>query len=147
MLGQTLSDPEGVEHGGTMKGLGLLPHNTVFSSEKVRKSEEGMLSDVGGIFSNLSGLEYKGYEMHMGTSDTEKNILSSGNIYGTYIHGIFDREEISKAVAESLMREKGIDESELTTFDVESYKQTQYDKLADYVREALDIEYIYSILR
>ncbi len=39
MLGQSLSDPEGVEDGGSMKGLGLLPVTTTFTTEK--RPEQG----------------------------------------------------------------------------------------------------------
>ncbi len=34
MMGETLSDPHGVEAGGTIKGMGLLPMDTVFAKEK-----------------------------------------------------------------------------------------------------------------
>ena len=146
MLGKCLEDPLGVEHGGTMKGLGLLPHTTVFKDQKVQKTEEGTLNEVEGIFSELSGKEFKGYHIHMGVSNTEKSILNAGNIYGTYIHGIFDKEEISKVVVGALMNQKGISSDELKTFDLESYKEEQYGKLAAALREVLDMNKIYGIL-
>lgn len=146
MLGQSLEDPYGVEHGGKMKGIGLLPHSTVFGKEKVRRAESGTLADVGGIFSKLSGQEYRGYEIHMGTSEGMANIINNGNVYGTYIHGIFDRESIAKTVVTAIMEEKGLDPSEVQAFDLDEYKQTQYDILADELRKVLDIDYIYSIL-
>ena len=34
MLGQTVSDPDGVEGGGTLAGLGLLPADTVFQGKR-----------------------------------------------------------------------------------------------------------------
>lgn len=147
MLGQNLSDPHGIEHGGEMSGMGLLPHSTVFEEQKIRTSESGVLSDVDGIFRELSGKEYRGYEIHMGTSGADGNLISEGNVYGTYIHGIFDREEIAKAVAEALLKEKGLDFSDVKAFDVDSYKQTQYDILADGLRKSLDMELIYSLIK
>ncbi len=36
MLGETLSDPHHVEAGGTIKGMGLLPMDTVFAEKKTR---------------------------------------------------------------------------------------------------------------
>lgn len=146
MLGQSLSDPNGVEHGGTMAGLGLLPHSTVFADHKVRTAEEGTLSDVGGIFEELSGKKYKGYEIHMGISGADGNIVNSGNVYGTYIHGIFDREGIAATVIEALMKDKGLDPKDIKAFDLDEYKQEQYDILARELRKSLDMEYIYSIL-
>lgn len=43
MLGDTLSDPLHVEAGGTIKGMGLLPMDTVFAGEKTRTRAEGAL--------------------------------------------------------------------------------------------------------
>lgn len=147
MLGQSLSDPHGVEHGGSMSGIGLLPHSTVFENEKVRTNAVGVLSNVDGIFSQLSGKTYQGYEIHMGVSGADGNIINEGNVYGTYIHGIFDREEIARTVVERLLSEKGMDFSDVKAFDVESYKQQQYDILADGLRKSLDMDLIYSLIK
>ena len=147
MLGQSLSDPSGVEHGGQMSGIGLLPHSTVFEDEKVRTNATGILSEVDGIFSALSGKTYQGYEIHMGVSGAGGNIINEGNVYGTYIHGIFDREEIARAVIEALLSEKGMDFTDVKAFDVDAYKQVQYDILADNLRAALNMDLIYSLIQ
>lgn len=146
MLGQTLSDPLGVEHGGEMAGIGLLPHSTEFAGEKIRTATDGVLSDVEGIFSGLSGKQYQGYEIHMGVSETNRNIINEGNVYGTYIHGIFDKQEIAKTVVEALLRAKGLDFSDVKAFDIEEYKQTQYDILADGLRKSLDMDLLLSLI-
>lgn len=147
MLGQSLSDPQGVEHGGTMSGIGLLPHSTVFENEKVRTNAVGILSDVGGMFSQLSGKTYQGYEIHMGISGVDGNIINEGNVYGTYIHGLFDREEIAAEVVKALLAAKGLDASDVKAFDVDAYKQSQYDLLAEGLRKALDMDLIYSLIK
>ena len=147
MLGQSLSDPDGVEHGGTMSGIGLLPHSTVFENEKVRTNAVGVLSNVEGIFSELSGKTYQGYEIHMGVSGASGNIINEDNVYGTYIHGIFDREEIALTVVKALLSAKGLDFSDVKAFDVDAYKQSQYDILADGLRQALDMDLIYSLIK
>ena len=54
ILGRTISDPGHVEHGGTMRGMELLPIDTVFEGDKVRAAEEGILTRVDGMFSLLS---------------------------------------------------------------------------------------------
>ena len=146
MLGQSLSDPAGVEYGGDMAGIGLLPHSTVFEDQKVRTAATGILSEVDGIFAGLSGKEYQGYEIHMGVSGTDINIINEGNVYGTYIHGVFDKEEIAKTIVTALLAAKGLDFSDVKAFDIEAHKQTQYDILAEGLRKSLDMELLRKIV-
>lgn len=151
MLGLSLSDPDGVEHGGEMAGMGLMDFQTVFEPHKTRTRTLGVLSEVSGIFSALSGREYDGYEIHMGISKNSQgepggNIINCGNVYGTYLHGIFDKDTITKAVIGALLESKGLSSKDLKTFDMESYKQQQYDILARELRAALDMEAVYRIL-
>ena len=68
MLGETLADPEGVEAGGSMKGMGLLPMDTVFASEKTRTRVSGVFQNVAGDLQELSGTVLEGYEIHMGVT-------------------------------------------------------------------------------
>ena len=165
MLGMELSDPFSVESGGTMAGMGLLPTKTVFEKEKVRTRVSGNFNEVSGILAELSYVEFEGYEIHMGQTTYDFNeeelttidnvngediIKNDGlykdNVYGSYIHGIFDKEEVSKAIVESLCIHKGIDYSSISTVDIEKYKEEQYDKLAEGIRNSLDMKAIYKIL-
>ena len=165
MLGMELSDPFNVESGGTMAGMGLLPTKTVFEKEKVRTRVSGNFNEVSGILAELSYVEFEGYEIHMGQTTYDFNeeelttidnvngediIKNDGlykdNVYGSYIHGIFDKEEVSKAIVESLCIHKGIDYSSISTVDIEKYKEEQYDKLAEGIRNSLDMKAIYEIL-
>ena len=165
MLGMELSDPFNVESGGTMAAMGLLPTKTVFEKEKVRTRVSGNFNEVSGILAELSYVEFEGYEIHMGQTTYDFNeeelttidnvngediIKNDGlykdNVYGSYIHGIFDKEEVSKAIVESLCIHKGIDYSSISTVDIEKYKEEQYDKLAEGIRNSLDMKAIYKIL-
>lgn len=146
MLGLSLRDPHNVENGGEISGLGLLSCDTVFEEEKITVRVEGKLETVSGIFSSLSGLEFEGYEIHMGDTTNNKNIVNEGNVYGTYIHGIFDRDNVSRAVIEAILKNKGLEIENLKTFDIKEYKQTQYDILADEIRKSVDMEYIYKVM-
>ena len=165
MLGMELSDPFNVESGGNMAGMGLLPTKTVFEKEKVRTRVSGNFNEVSGILAELSYVEFEGYEIHMGETTYDFNeeelttidnvngediIKNDGlykdNVYGSYIHGIFDKEEVSKAIVESLCIHKGIDYSSISTVDIEKYKEEQYDKLAEGIRNSLDMKAIYKIL-
>lgn len=146
MLGTVLKDPLGVEHGGVMSGLGLLDQETIFEGEKTTTRVSGKLNEVGGIFKDLSHVEYEGYEIHMGKTTNNKTIVNNKNVYGSYIHGIFDKEEVSKTIIESLLKKKGKSLEELKTYDMNKYKNEQYDILAAEVRKALDMDKVYEIM-
>ena len=68
------------------------------------------------------------------------------NVYGSYIHGIFDAPGIAQAVVSDLCRRKGLDPSESERFDLDAYKQKQYDILADAVRCGLNMDLVYKVL-
>lgn len=146
MLGVSLADPYGVEHGGKMAGMGLLSSETVFAKQKTRTRATGLLPKVGGIFSGLSGREYDAYEIHMGETTNNLAVVNEGNVYGTYLHGIFDKEDVCKAVVDALLRAKGLSTDNVQAFDLAEYKNSQYDILAHEMRKALDMDYIYRVL-
>ena len=164
MLGETLADPEHVEAGGEIKGMGLLPMDTVFKEGKTRTRVEGSFGQVQGPLHTLTGVNLEGYEIHMGETtlregvqsftritDTVKNETKEDgafykNVYGSYVHGIFDKEEVAKKVVEAIGEIKGIDVSSMTGVDFASFKETQYDLLAQGLREHFDMEKIYQIL-
>lgn len=54
MLGEKLSDPDGVEAGGEIKGMGLLPMETVFQNLKTRTRVSGTFPKVEGALSSLN---------------------------------------------------------------------------------------------
>lgn len=162
MLGEVITDIEGVEEGGTLRGMELLPVVTELEKAKVRCQVEGWLPDLDGIFSALSGLAYVGYEIHMGrtkileSEQTDQDalpdkriIVSGGNnkVYGTYVHGIFDKGGIAAAVVQALAKKKGIFIENGAFEDYRSFKEKQYNKLADTLREYLNMEEIYGMFR
>ena len=156
MLGDSIDDPDSVEEGGFIRGMELLNISTVLNKQKIRSQVKGKLQDVDGIFLGLCGLSYEGYEIHMGRSyhtRTKQDITApvvvsedAHNIYGTYIHGIFDRGEIASAIIRQLAMIKGVS-LDGTMEDYRSLKEKQYDKLADTLRSYLDMEEIYGMLR
>lgn len=78
--------------------------------------------------------------------DSKADGTYKDNVYGSYVHGIFDKEEVAEAVVTSIGKKKGLDVSEMTGVDFAEYKEKQYDLLADGLREYLDMEKIYKIL-
>ena len=149
MLGRTVSDPDQVEAAGTteIQGLGLLDMDTVFHGEKVQTQVAGTFDGVTGMLSGLNGMSYTGYEIHMGRSQENLPPLQGrGNVYGSYIHGIFDAPGVSDQILRAICTQKGLDFAALGTFDLQEYKGRQYDLLADVVRGGLDMELIYRII-
>ena len=149
MLGRTVSDPEQVEAAGTTEilGMGLLEMDTIFLGEKVQAQTTGVFAGISGVLSDLNGMSYSGYEIHMGRSEEEMPALAgTGNVYGSYVHGVFDASGISDTILKALCVRKGIDFDALETFDISEYKERQYDLLADAVRSGLDMEFIYRVL-
>lgn len=149
MLGRSVSDPEQVEAAGVTQilGLGLLDMDTVFRAEKVQLQTQGTFAGVEGMLSGLNGLAYTGYEIHMGRSQEKMPaLMGKGNVYGSYIHGIFDAPGVSDRILQAVCKQKDIDFGALATFDMEQYKERQYDLLADAVRSGMDMDFVYRVL-
>ena len=150
MLGRSICDPDGVETAGEteIRGMGLLPVDTVFRGEKVQRQTRGVFSGVCGMLAGLNGLSYEGYEIHMGRSEKSlPPLIGSGSVYGSYVHGIFDAPGIADAILTAICRMRSFDPAALGAFDVHAYKERQYDLLADTVRAGLDMDFVYRVLR
>ncbi len=149
MLGCNISDPEQAEAAGMTEiaGMGLLPMDTIFYGEKVQTQTRGVFEGVEGIFETLNGLQYEGYEIHMGRSGEDlPAITGAGKVYGSYIHGLFDAPGVADAILRAICVERKINFDALGSFDRQAYREQQYDLLADAVREGMDMELVYQIL-
>ncbi len=147
MMGKEIHDPNQVEGNiESIPGLGILPVVTTLSEEKTTEQCE---------FTFLNNKEIcKGYEIHMGetVSDSKKALCDIKDKYpdgyflnpktwGSYIHGIFDNE----LIIEYIIKQSGKDLN--LEIDYDKFKNEQYDKLAQHVRENVDMDYIYSTLK
>lgn len=167
-----------------LRGMELIDTDTTLMPEKTRTQTRGKFEDVTGIFSALSGLEFSGYEIHMGKTTvsagehqtqqngTEKNLsrrtqmplvhMADGRtdgvqrmekggeapgVYGSYVHGIFDEGDIAVRMVQVLAVKKGVSWKPEAGGDYHAFKEQQYDRLAQGLREHLDMEYVYSILQ
>ena len=68
------------------------------------------------------------------------------NIYGTYVHGIFDEDGVADAIVQALLEQKGLRMENTAHYDRETYRQQQYNLLADTVRNNMDMDRLYRIL-
>ena len=162
MLGTKISDPEGAELKGEVRGLGYLDMETVFSPEKILRQTE-TVSHFG--IPELDGKKISGYEIHMGRNADEKYEEISGqarpfpsqmpypsrqtDAIGTYLHGIFDEDEFREAFLSYLYERKGKkrhrpDEGPRLTY--REYKEEQLSRLSAMMRKALDIPAIYRMM-
>lgn len=147
MMGEEIHDPHHVEgEMESMPGLGILPVSTVLSEDKVTRQRR---------FSFFGSDEMcDGYEIHMGKSSSDESsslcefedgtrdgFYKNAKTWGTYIHGIFDNESIVRQMIEAVSSLK------MQSFDLGVFKEAQYDKLADLVREHTDMDYIYQSLQ
>ena len=136
MLGRRIRDPLGSEAGGSAEGLGYLPVETVFGSEKYTRQRGGKTLRLPGIWAPLSLLPVSGYEIHMGETEYlwgetgEAGAFSDlgatddmgesggsgvtratdgavrGNVLGTYLHGLFDEPALRGALLKMLRDRK-----------------------------------------
>ena len=154
MLGQTLADPEGTESGRpqTLRGLGLLPTQTTFAAEKRRTQSQATVTAE-----PFAGAHLTGYEIHTGRTTVQGAPLCTladgtpegcvqGQVFGTYLHGLFDSGELTEQFAAYLCRRKGIDPAAAAPISMQEYRTQQLDLLADGVRHNLDLAAVYAAM-
>ena len=154
MLGETLADPEGTESGmaQTVRGLGLLPTRTVFTGQKHRTQDTAAV-----IAAPFAGAALTGYQIHTGRTEVQGVpfcTLADGtpegcvqdNVFGTYLHGLFDTGELTEKLVALLCQRKGIAPDSAALIPMEQYRQQQFDLLADGVRGALDLDAVYAAM-
>lgn len=151
MMGVEVLDPDGVEGSiERMPGLGLLPMSTVMVGEKITKQVSFRLEP--------NGADCLGYEIHMGRTTPIEGArvepyayLSDGRedgcrvddrCMGTYLHGLLDNAEVINSLLASYSDRIT---SEGTMQDYQSYKEEQYDKLAQHLRDHINIDLLYSL--
>lgn len=163
MLGEKLADPDGMEGSiKSMDGLNLLPMVTTMSREKMTHQvtfNVPCLRFMGGTY---EGQDLSGYEIHMGRTEFEGDHIpnfmitkrshdvvqigdggtgSQNRVLGTYIHGIFDNDELRYFILNQLRINKGLPPLE-RTFKYRAHKEAAYNRLADIVESHLDMDYI-----
>ncbi|KAF1367990.1 adenosylcobyric acid synthase [Yokenella regensburgei] len=159
MMGDVIFDE--IESGmGRQTGLGLLNATTRFEAVKTTVQTTVRLSDnLPGWLAPLSGLSLNGYEIHMGQTTLQPGcqkamqydtalgaVDDSGLAFGTYLHGLFDNDAFTGGVVNSLRARKGLPQQTVVQ-SYADYKAQQFDVLAAGMRENIDIQRIYQIMR
>ncbi len=151
IIGRKIMDPHSIEsEKGEVEGIGLLDITTTLEESKQLTRQKGKHT--------LSGLDIHGYEIHHGIShsplspvvqfDGGKTCGASHErvpIWGSYLHGIFDADEFRRWFIDRLHTRAGLvpKGKVVASYDLEP----AFDRLAKTVRESLDMDRIYSLLR
>lgn len=151
MMGMRVEDPDHLEGPeAEVEGLKILPLVSVMRNKKVVCQNRFHFKRYAGWC--------EGYQIHMGetvlvqgngkfsplntTEDrTPEGYWADDCCWGSYMHGILDNTVVLNDLA------AGFGEWDESTFDYKTFRQQQYGLLAEQVRQAVDMEYIYSTLK
>lgn len=155
MLGRRISDPLGVEGPeGETEGLGLLDIETELQGEKVTLQTIAETSLFG------CGDKLRGYEIHMGRTAGDTGLFRfrrlatgevvgdgsmKGNVWGTYLHGIFDNDGFRAAVLNEIRNKKGMPLPE-EPVEYSKIREQNMDRWAACLREHIDMDFVRGLL-
>lgn len=170
MLGRSLLDPDLVESDKPeLAGLDLFPTETVFVGEKRTERIGGTTSMFMLDQAAVEAPTISGYEIHMGRTRFLKPVIhpfririhdapnepesyhddgaisENGRIWGTYIHGILHNDELRRAWLNQIRVSKGW-EPVPEAAHYQHLREEAFDRLAQHVREHLDMERIYAMM-
>ncbi|MBQ4404305.1 MAG: cobyric acid synthase [Selenomonadaceae bacterium] len=147
MLGEKIFDPLKTESNHIeLDGLKLLPIETTFSAEKFTRQVTLPEIDFNFLGSRIVSENLAGYEIHAGESNLgDKKFIVNKNVFGTYVHGIFDNDDFRRKFLNAVRRKKNLPPLE-STRNVQAEKQKNYDRLANVVRESLNMTLLEKIM-
>jgi adenosylcobyric acid synthase len=164
MLGLEVRDPLGVEGppGQRAPGLGLLPVSTTMAGEKTMTQVEARA-----LTGEARGAAVTAYEIHMGVTEPqgpgtplfalvtvngrpatglEGWQSPDGRVAGTYLHGLFDSDGFRRAYLAGLARERGRRPTPGSD-SFQAFQEEQFNRLADALRQHLDLCAIREMIR
>ncbi|MDE5878100.1 MAG: cobyric acid synthase [Muribaculaceae bacterium] len=145
IMGEEVIDSLGVEGDiESLPGLGLLPVRTVMTADKTTRQTEFRFMDDERLC--------KGYEIHVGRTVTDRPFITSGDgtqegcmvderCFGSYVHGLLDNAPVIDFLLQPFRHDRM-----KTEFDFFTFRQQQYDLLADWLRKYVDIPRLYKIM-
>ena len=148
MLGRKIFDPHHTESTvEEIDGLGLLPLITTFAVEKLTRQVTLDRLKFRFLDDEIDGRVLEGYEIHAGETEPSSASLMmvDGNVFGTYVHGIFDNDDFRRQMLNAVRRRKGLAPLE-NTRNRRAEKQAAYDRLARIVRDNLNMALLDEII-
>lgn len=160
MLGRVIRDPDNAEASvEAVPGLGLLSAETVFEADKATHQAQARLLGGPGWLAGLAGQVVHGYEIHMGRTRGERAWLEitqrsgnrvslqdgvvsdDGQVWGCYLHGLFGNQSLRRAWL-AFLGWRG----EVGQEPVMAGYEAGFERLADAVEMALDMDYLDTLL-
>lgn len=161
MLGERIVDPDSVESSvAETQGMQLLPLTTTFAAAKTTHQVRAKVASSRGLLADGGNSIITGYEIHMGQTYAGDNapfritersgsaidspdgaIDADGLTLGTYMHGLFHNHNLRHVLLTNLARRKGIVLPQGAILDLDA----EYDKLAQLVRQSVDMNAIYEM--
>mgnify|MGYP001378618389 CR=1 FL=1 len=170
MLGEMLIDPFAMEASEprSAEGLGYLPVTTTFLKEKTTVRVQGTLAISHPLTLDMKQevTPIEGYEIHMGETDcSNMNSVASlfqlerltgeqvhegwgtvdGCTWGTYLHGVFHNDTFRRSWLDGIRVKKGLKPLR-KTYSSNMLKEQEFDRIAEVVRNHVDMEQIYDIM-
>jgi len=167
MLGEAIRDPHHLEAAeNEVRGLGLLPTVTTFAGEKETYQVRARITHGRGWLAPLAGTEIRGYEIHLGRTESatpwleisDRNgghvsiadgaISEDGRIWGAYVHGIFENDALRRAwlMAVRAWRQHKSFSDPVPVVDARAQVNHSLDRWADVVEKALDMKKLDAII-
>jgi adenosylcobyric acid synthase len=165
MLGDRLSDPAGVENNGVAverEGLGLLSVRTVFGQEKTTRPVSAELCDSAFAAGLWPSTGFQGYEIHMGETQRSGEtqpfarlrtfdgaevldgaISPSGQVFGSYVHGIFDNDSFRHSFLDWTRARLKLAPAEHKAFAT-AERDARMNRWADHLRKSVNLGLIRS---
>lgn len=158
ILGLEICDSAGLEGGGQVRGLGLLPISTKLASEKVTQRAEAQLFTSELFGQDMVCNRTSGYEIHLGVTEYQeraKPLLhirregqqeavidgatsADGRVIGTYIHGLFDDDDFRHAFIRAARAACHLAPAHGFA-NVRAEREGRFDRLAAHVRRAINL--------
>lgn len=166
MLGNSIADPAHTESDQeVVEGLGMLEMTTSFSAEKLTSQVAATCHELPFLGNTIQDKQLSGYEIHMGRSQSTSGIYPimvteqagkschiaggsarpDGLVWGTYLHGIFDNDGFRRQVLNILRVHKGW-QPMAQTYNFHDEKEKSYNRLAEVVRNHLDMDALHRIM-
>jgi adenosylcobyric acid synthase len=168
MMGRSIDDPEGSESRGVPRcatGLGLLPISTVLQAQKITRTARGRVVAGTLLGERLEAPCFRGYEIHMGETVYGEDARpfaeiqrggespcirdgaadESGRAFGTYVHGLFREDAFRHSFLAAARAACGLAPIDTRLFLTQE-RERRIDRLAEHVRQSLDMDLIWDCL-